>query len=115
MNVIEMADAIATKHGMEKKAAKAVVEAVFAAMTDAAKAGEEVSIPGFGKFKVVAREARSGRNPATGETIQIAASKKLAFTPAKQLKDSMNTAPAETAADAVEAAPAVGAARKFRR
>ena len=98
MNVIEMADSIATQHGMEKKAAKAVVEAVFAAMTEAAKNGEEVSIPGFGKFKVASREARSGRNPATGETIQIAASKKLAFTPAKQLKDSMNTAaPAKAA------------------
>lgn len=100
MNVIEMADNIASKHGLDKKAAKAVVEAVFAAMTEAAKNGEEVSIPGFGKFKVAAREARSGRNPATGETIQIAASKKLAFTPAKQLKDSMNTAaaPAKAAA-----------------
>ena len=98
MNVIDMAETIATKHGMEKKAAKAVVEAVFAAMTEAAKAGEEVSIPGFGKFKVASREARSGRNPATGETIQIAASKKLAFTPAKQLKDGMNTeAPAKAA------------------
>lgn len=98
MNVIEMADSIAAKHGMEKKTAKAVVEAVFAAMTEAAKAGDEVSIPGFGKFKVASRDARSGRNPATGETIQIAASKKLAFTPAKQLKDSMNVAPAKAPA-----------------
>ncbi len=97
MNVIEMADTIAEKHGMDKKAAKAVVEAVFAAVSDAAQKGEEVSVPGFGKFKVASREARSGRNPATGETIQIAASKKLAFTPAKQLKDSMNT-PAPKAA-----------------
>ena len=107
MNVIEMADAIATQHGMEKKTAKAVVEAVFAAMTEAAKAGDEVSIPGFGKFKVASREARSGRNPATGETIQIAASKKLAFTPAKQLKDSMNAAPEKPAK-----APAKAKAKK---
>ena len=91
MNVIQMAEEIASKHGMDKKQAKGVVEAVFEAMTDAAKKGEEVSIPGFGKFKVASREARSGRNPATGETIQIAASKKFAFTPAKQLKDAMNT------------------------
>ena len=90
MNVIEMADHIASHHDMEKRKAKAVVEAVFAAMSEAAKKGDEVSIPGFGKFKVAAREARTGRNPATGETIQIAASKKLAFTPAKQLKDAMN-------------------------
>ena len=90
MNVVDMADNIASKHDMEKKQAKAVVQAVFDAVTDAAKKGEEVSIPGFGKFKVASRDARSGRNPATGETIQIAASKKLAFTPAKQLKDSLN-------------------------
>lgn len=97
MNVADMAENIATKHGMEKKTAKAVVEAVFTAMTEAAKAGDEVSIPGFGKFKIASRDARSGRNPATGETIQIAASKKLAFTPAKQLKDALNTAPAAKA------------------
>ena len=90
MNVTEMAEQIATKHGVEKKQARTVVEAVFKAVVDAATKGEEVSIPGFGKFKVAAREARQGRNPATGETIQIAASKKLAFTPAKQVKDAMN-------------------------
>ena len=94
MNVMDMADQIATKHNMDKKAAKTVVEAVFKAVHDSAVKGDEVSIPGFGKFKVSAREARSGRNPATGETIQIAASKKLAFTPAKQLKDALNGAPA---------------------
>ena len=98
MNVAEMAENIATKHGMDKKTAKQVVEAVFAEMTEAAKSGDEVSIPGFGKFKIAAREARSGRNPATGETIQIAASKKFAFTPAKQLKDALNAAPAGKAA-----------------
>ena len=57
---------------------------------DAAVKGDEVSIPGFGKFKVQAKPARTGRNPATGATIEIAASKKVAFTPAKQLKDAVN-------------------------
>ena len=90
MNVTELAEQIATQQGVEKKQARQVVEAVFKAVVDAASKGEEVSIPGFGKFKVAAREARQGRNPATGETIQIAASKKLAFTPAKQVKDAMN-------------------------
>ena len=96
MNVTEMADHIASKHDMPKNTAKQVVEAVFEAMRESAVKGDEVSIPGFGKFKVAAREARTGRNPATGETIQIAASKKLAFSPAKQLKDALN--PAESAA-----------------
>ena len=95
MNVTEMADHIASKHDMPKNTAKQVVEAVFEAMRESAVKGDEVSIPGFGKFKVAAREARTGRNPATGETIQIAASKKLAFSPAKQLKDALN--PAEAA------------------
>lgn len=98
MNVIEMADHIAAKHDMPKNTAKAVVEAVFEAVRASAVKGDEVSIPGFGKFKVAAREARTGRNPATGETIQIAASKKLAFSPAKQLKDALNpSAPAPKA------------------
>jgi len=52
--------------------------------------GEEISIPGFGKFKVQAKPTRTGRNPSTGAAIEIAASKKVAFTPAKQLKDAVN-------------------------
>ena len=59
-------------------------------LVDAAVKGEEASIPGFGKFKVQAKPARTGRNPSTGATIEIAASKKVAFTPAKQLKDAVN-------------------------
>ncbi len=94
MNTAELADTIATDHGLNKSQAKQVVEATFAAIVAAASKGEEVSLPGFGKFKVASRDARTGRNPATGETIQIAASKKLAFTPAKQVKDAMNPAPA---------------------
>ncbi len=95
MNTAELADQIASDHAMNKSEAKKVVDAVFAAIVSAASSGQEVSLPGFGKFKVAAREARQGRNPATGEPIQIAASKKLAFTPAKQVKDAMNpSAPA---------------------
>ena len=93
MNASELADHIASGHQLEKKQAKQVVEAVFAAVVESAKNGEEVSIPGFGKFKVTAREARQGRNPATGAAIQIAASKKLAFTAAKQVKDALNVPP----------------------
>ena len=92
MNTAELAEHIASGHEMNKSQAKQVVEAVFAAIVQAASKGEEVSLPGFGKFKVAEREARQGRNPATGATIQIAASKKLGFTPAKQVKDAMNPA-----------------------
>jgi hypothetical protein len=58
---------------------------------EAAAAGEEISLPGFGKFKVKATPEREGRNPSTGATIKIAAAKKLTFAPAKALKDSLNS------------------------
>ena len=59
------------------------------AIRDSAVKGEEVSIPGFGKFKVQNKPARTGRNPSTGATIQIAASKKVSFQAAKALKDAL--------------------------
>ena len=96
MNTAELADHIASGHSLNKSQAKQVVEAVFAAIVDAAAKGDEVSVPGFGKFKVTSRDARQGRNPATGETIQIAASKKLGFAPAKQVKDALNAAAPNT-------------------
>ncbi|TIO45026.1 MAG: HU family DNA-binding protein, partial [Mesorhizobium sp.] len=76
--------------GLTKAQAKAIVESVFKAVSDAARSGAETSIPGFGKFKVKATPAREGRNPSTGATIKIAASKKLAFSPAKAIKDALN-------------------------
>ena len=109
MNTADLAERIASGHEMNKSQAKQVVEAVFAAIVQAAREGEEVSLPGFGKFKVAEREARQGRNPATGESIQIAASKKLGFTPAKQVKDAMN--PAAPAGKPAKAA-AKGKAKK---
>ncbi|MBZ5762269.1 HU family DNA-binding protein [Rhizobium sp. VS19-DR104.2] len=86
----EIADKIASEHGLTKAQGKAVVEAVIAAITEAALAGNETSLPGLGKFKVKDTPEREGRNPSTGATIKIAASKKLAFTPAKPLKEALN-------------------------
>jgi DNA-binding protein HU-beta len=85
----ELIDHVATTAGVDARTAKKVVEAVFAAIVVAAKKGEEVSLPSFGKFKVKDGAARQGRNPATGETIEIAASRKLGFSPAKQVKDAL--------------------------
>lgn len=91
MNTAEIADALAAADDkITKTQAKALVDGVFKAIAEAAAKGEEVSIPGFGKFKVQDKPARIGRNPATGEAIEIAATKKVAFTPAKQLKDAVN-------------------------
>jgi DNA-binding protein HU-beta len=86
----EIADKIANDHGLTKAQSKAIVEAVFAEITDAAKGGNESSIPGFGKFKVKDTPEREARNPSTGATIKVAAARKLAFAPAKALKDTLN-------------------------
>ncbi|WP_313199421.1 HU family DNA-binding protein [Rhizobium sp.] len=86
----EIADKIASDNSLTKAQGKAIVEAVFAAITSAAVSGAETSIPGFGKFKVKDTPEREARNPATGATIKVAAAKKLAFSPAKALKDTLN-------------------------
>jgi len=90
MNNADIAEKIAASHGLTKADAKKIVDEVFAAVADAAASGEEVSLSGFGKFKVKESAAREGRNPANGQTIQIAASKKLGFSAAKALKDKLN-------------------------
>nr|WP_314257244.1 HU family DNA-binding protein [uncultured Devosia sp.] len=86
----DIADQLAAEHGMTKAQGKAMVDSVLKAITDAALRDDEISLPGFGKFKVKSTPEREGRNPATGATLTIAASKKLTFTPAKALKDSIN-------------------------
>ena len=90
MNNADLAEKIAEANGLTKADARKVVDGVFAAIADAAASGEEIAINGFGKFKVKATPERDGRNPSTGATIKIAASKKLAFAPAKAVKDRLN-------------------------
>jgi DNA-binding protein HU-beta len=90
MNSTDIADKIAASHDLTKADAKKIIDAVFAAIVDAAASGEEVSIPQFGKLKVKESPAREGRNPATGAAMTIAASKKLTFSAAKALKDRLN-------------------------
>ena len=90
MNNSDLADTLAVNHDMSKADARKLVDGVFAAIADAAASGDEVSLNGFGKFKVKDSPAREGRNPSTGATIQIAASKKLTFAAAKAVKDKLN-------------------------
>ncbi|MEP7222434.1 MAG: HU family DNA-binding protein [Novosphingobium sp.] len=90
MNNSDLADTLAAAHDLTKADARKLVDAVFGAIADAAAKGDEVSLNGFGKFKVKATPAREGRNPSTGATIQIAAAKKLTFAPAKAVKDKLN-------------------------
>ena len=69
--------------------AEAAYEKLFAIISESLKQGDAVSISGFGSFKVVNRKARKGRNPQTGEEIQIPASKSVKFTPGKTLKENL--------------------------
>ncbi len=90
MNKTQLIEVIADKSGLKKKEAEAALNAMTEAVAQALKAGDKVQLVGFGTFEVKERAARSGRNPKTGETIQIAASKHPAFTAGKALKDAVN-------------------------
>lgn len=87
MNTPELIDYLAEHAGMQKTEAKKAVQALISGIVEAAARGEEISLNGLGKFKVKDTPARQGRNPATGETIDIPAARKLSFTPAKLVKD----------------------------
>jgi DNA-binding protein HU-beta len=76
--------------GLTKRQATEAFEAVFTAMTQALKSGDSAKIPGFGSFNVSERAARKGRNPATGQSINIKASKSVRFKAGKELKESVN-------------------------
>ena len=90
MNTTELVAKIAEVHSVSKAQAKSIVEDIFKDIVDAAASGAEVSLPGFGKFKVKETAEREGRNPASGEKIKIAASEKLTFSSAKSVKDLLN-------------------------
>lgn len=80
---------LADKTGASKKDAATALEALVETMTTLLRKGEKINITGLGIFKVADRKAREGRNPRTGETIQIKASKKLRFTASKVLKEAV--------------------------
>lgn len=90
MNKNELIAAVADKTSLAKGDATAAVEALFDVVTAALKEGDEVRIVGFGTFVVSERKAGKGRNPQTGEEIDIPASKAPKFRAGKQLKDAVN-------------------------
>jgi len=90
MNKGELIEAVAAAADLSKSDATKAVDAVVDSITKALKKGDQVSIVGFGTFSVKDRAARAGRNPATGETIQIAASRAPGFKAGKALKDAVN-------------------------
>lgn len=90
MNKTELIAALAKKTDMSKKDAEKAVSAFIEVVTEELKKGEKVQVVGFGTFAVSERAAREGRNPHTGEPMQIAASKAPKFTAGKALKDALN-------------------------
>lgn len=91
MNKAELIDVIAVNADLSKADATRAIESVLDTITNALKAGDTVNLVGFGSFAVKARAARTGRNPQTGASINIAASKAPVFKAGKALKDTLNS------------------------
>lgn len=90
MNKNDLVAAVADRTGLSRADCTKAVDGVFDAITDSLKAGTEVRLVGFGTFNVTRRAASKGRNPRTGEPIDIAASNQPKFKAGKGLKDSVN-------------------------
>jgi DNA-binding protein HU-beta len=90
MNKTELVAAIAEKTELSKKDAEKALKAFTEVVAEELKKGEKIQLVGFGTFEVAERAAREGRNPITGETIKIAASKAPKFKAGSQLKESIN-------------------------
>jgi len=86
----ELVALVSEKGNISKKVAGEAVNAVFEGIASVLEKGDSISLIGFGSFKVVERAAREGRNPSTGEKIQIPASKGVKFTPGAALKERVN-------------------------
>ena len=90
MNKSELIEEIASEAGLSKASAAKALEAAISAITESLRNGESITIIGFGTFMVRESKARTGRNPRTGEAIEIDASKRPSFKAGKALKDALN-------------------------
>ena len=90
MKKVELVEAVATNAGLTKADATRAIDATFAAITEALKKGDKITLIGFGTFGVSKREARTGRNPQTGEEVKIAARVVPGFKAGNKLKDALN-------------------------
>ena len=90
MNKSDLIEHIAKEADLSKASAARALDAFVSGITETLKQGSEVSLVGFGTFAVADREARTGRNPKTGETLEIKAAKIPKFRPGKGLKDALN-------------------------
>jgi DNA-binding protein HU-beta len=89
VNLKQMAAGLAESHDLPKRQVEAMLDVFVKRFAEHLQQGSKIRIPGLGIFQVSSRAARMGRNPATGEPIQIKASKKIAFRPAKELKEAI--------------------------
>jgi DNA-binding protein HU-beta len=106
VNKSELVEAVASAAGLDKRQAEAAIGAFVDSVVTKTKAGEQVSIFGFGAFKPTARAARKGRNPQTGAPVKIAASKGVKFQPATAFKTVLNTRATKKAAAKKTTTPA---------
>jgi DNA-binding protein HU-beta len=90
MNKTDLIDAVAGDVGLQKTDSAKAIESVLGHITKALKKGDKVTLVGFGTFAITERAARQGRNPRTGETIKIKASRGAKFTAGKELKQALN-------------------------
>ncbi len=93
MTKLEVATLLRERTGISQKQAVDAVELFLESVKDSLKAGEKVSLVGFGTFYLKTKDARNGRNPRTGEKIQIPAKSVVAFKPGKEFRDMVNTTP----------------------
>lgn len=90
MKKIELVEAVATNAGLTKADATRAIDATFEAITESLKKGDKITLLGFGTFAVARRDARMGRNPQTGEMVNIPARNAVTFKAGTQLKNSVN-------------------------
>jgi DNA-binding protein HU-beta len=113
VNRTELVEAVATKADLEKPRADKAVKALIETVISQTRAGEKVSVFGFGTFKPISKAARVGRNPQTGEPVKIGASKNVKFAPATAFRSALNIkASAKKAAPAKKAGKAAVPAKK---
>ena len=110
MNKSDVIQDVAGVSGVSKSDVEKVIDAFFDTVRTAASNGDRVAWPSFGSFSVTQRQARTGRNPRTGEPVPIAASKALKFSASSSLKTALNPPPAKAAKKGAKAAPAKKAA-----
>ncbi len=110
MTKAELVDEVARVVQLTKKQAETIVNIVFDSIVDSLRAGQKIELRGFGSFRLRSRKSRTGRNPKTGEKVEVPSKKIPYFKPGKELKELINKAMAEAeAAEAVEGGAAASA------